>query len=252
MNPCSTTSLLKTVAKRLVRFAFCKVPEGLMKFRMRAAMATYLRGIPHEYLVNPGETAVLVGTHRIDTVMLWSCLVGANGTVVVIEAVPDYVENIRRNLEHHLNWPYQNIVYVARGVDSVKGRKAIQIGERADYNKLAKQFIDDGLSDDDYVREVEIEIDTIDNILSEYRISKVDHLQVTISGMEVEALKGMTETLKTEGIRMQIRSLHTKHDQPLYFQVVKLLQDAGLKTILAKNEAAFVGRDVYGARVQTS
>jgi FkbM family methyltransferase len=249
MNPCSTTALLKTVGKRILRVPFCRLPEGSLKFKMRAVMAKYLRGIPNEFLVNPGDTVVLVGTHRIDTVMLWSCLVGGRGKVLVIEAVPDYVENIRRNLQHHLNWPLNNVTYVVKGVDSAKGRKSIQIGERADYNKLANQEIDDGLSDEDYVREVEIDIDTIDNILLENGIRRVDHLHMTISGMEVEALKGMPQTLKMAGIRMVIRSLHKKNEEPLYVQVTKMLEEAGFATVLARGSAKFAGRDIFGSKV---
>lgn len=249
MEPCSIRDLVKLIAKRVLRVPFNGFPEGAAKFGMRSAMARYLRGIPSEFLVGAGDTVVLVGVHRIDTVMLWSCLVGPRGRVVVIEAVPDYVENIRRNLEHHLNWPLENITYVAKGVDSTRGSKTIQIGERADYNKLANQAIVDGLSDSDYVREVQIEVDTIDQILADNNIEKVDYVYITISGMELEALKGMDKTLRTDGLRVQIRSLHMKDGEPIYVQVVKALNDAGLKTTLGRKLPKFKGRDIFASRV---
>ena len=249
MGPYSTANMVKTIAKRFLRVPFNLIPEGETKFRIRSLLARRLGSVPNEFLVGVGETVLLLGVHRIDTVMAWSWLVGPRGKVIVVEAVPDYIDNIRRNLEHHLNWRLQNIVYVAKGVDAVSGRKAIEIGERADFNKLANQAIDDGLTSSDFIREVEIDLDTVDHILEEAEVDHVDYIYITISGMEVEALKGMESTLQMKGMRLKIRSLHMRHDEPLYVEVKKILQDAGLETVLSKKLRKFKGRDIYACRL---
>jgi len=84
MNPYDTKSLLKVLTKRIVRIPIGLIPEGALKFKVRAAMLKMLNGIPAEFLINSGETVILVGFHRIDSVMMWSYLVGNNGQVVVI------------------------------------------------------------------------------------------------------------------------------------------------------------------------
>ena len=134
MDIYSTKSLAKMLSKRLIGFFLHFVPEGPEKFRIRSSVAGQLGAIPVELLVNSGETVVLVGFHRMDSVMLWSSLVGKDGRVVLIEAVPQYIDNIRSNLENHLNWPFCNITYISKGVDSRKGRKKVPIGQRAVYN----------------------------------------------------------------------------------------------------------------------
>lgn len=249
MGPYSTSNMFKTIVKRFLRVPFNWIPEGATKFKIRAFLARRLGSVPNEFLVGVGETVLLLGVHRIDTVMAWSWLVGPRGKVIVVEAVPDYIDNIRRNLEHHLNWSLDNVVYVAKGVDAVSGRKAIEIGERADFNKLANQAIDDGLSSADFIREVEIDLDTVDHILEEVGIHHVDYIYITISGMEAEALKGMQKTLQMKGMRLKIRSLHMRHDEPLYLEVKNILQDAGLVTALSRKPRKFKGRDIYACRV---
>jgi len=148
-----------------------------------------------------------------------------------------------------LNWPLKNITYVSKGVDSQKGRKRIQIGQSPDYNKLADQSIEDGLSDLHFTHELEIETDTIDQILQECNIGRVDHIHMTISGMEVEALKGMTNTLQINGLRFHIRSLHMKNEDLLYLQAVQILQNSGMKIIVSRSIKKFKGRDIYASRV---
>lgn len=205
--------------------------------------------ISPDFLVGRGETVVLVGFHRIDSVMLWSDTVGSSGKVILIEAVPEYVENIRTNLEHHLNWRLKNILYVAKGVDSKRGRARIQVGAIADYNKLAERAIDDGLAHADFVRQLEIDTDTIDNILDEMHVDRVDHVHITISGLEVEALKGMPRILTTAGLRVHVRSLHMRQGELLYPKVVELFAASGMKTVIGRSSGQFHGRDIYAARV---
>jgi FkbM family methyltransferase len=181
--------------------------------------------------------------------MLWSYLVGPRGRVVVVEAVADYVENIRQNLEHHLNWPLRNVLYVAKGVDAKPGETRIQIGTVADYNKLSGQSIDDGLTDGSYARELTVETDTLGNILAQLDLREVHHIHMTISGMEVEALKGMEQILSRSGLRVHIRSLHSKDGALLYPEVVKRLREHGMKAVVGQHTAQFQGADVYAAKV---
>ena len=245
----SNKSLFLLVIKRVLRMPFLLVREGRIKFLIRKTIAKISGRIPAEFLVNPGDVVVLIGFHRIDSVMLWSYLVGGRGKVLVIEAVPSYIDNIRTNLERHLNWPIRNITYVSKGVDAIPGTALIQVGRHADYNKISMRSINDGLTEAQFEGEIEIQTDTVDNILRENTISSVNHVHMTISGMECEALKGMEETLLTDGLRVYIRSLHIKDGKLLYPQVVRLLEQSGMKTAEAKRSKGFKGRDIYGARL---
>ncbi len=244
-----TRSLLKAITKCILRTPVRLIPEGKLKFSVRRMIFRVLDIIPEEFLANPGDIVVLVGFHRIDNVMRWSYFVGEEGRVIVIEAVPEYVENLRVNIEHHLNWPYKNITFINKGVDSCKCTKKIEIGKHADYNKLADQGIQDGLSDTAYTQNIEIETDTLDNILLSNKIDTVNHIEMTISGMEVEALKGMSNTLLNNGLRIQIRSLHEKNGQLLYPQVVNILEACNMRTLVGCHNRRFKGREIFASRL---
>ncbi len=237
------------IVKRSIGALFRAMPEGKVKYQLRSRIMRARPSIAPELLVNSGETVVLVGFHRIDSVMLWSDLVGPKGRILVIEAVPEYVDNLRSNLEHHLNWPLNNITYCAKGVDSQKGSGSIEIGQRAGFNKLHNREVDDGLKEDDYTHTIDIDTDTLDNIINEFGFHDVDHIQMTISGLELAALQGADRTLKADGLRIHIRSLHRQNGKLIYTQVADTLRGYGMQVTIGKQVSGFDGRDVYGVKL---
>lgn len=73
---------------------------------------------------------MLIGMHRIDTVMKWSELIGIEGKLILVEAVPRYLDNIKNNLENHLNWNINNIDHISMTIsglelDALKGMRRI-------------------------------------------------------------------------------------------------------------------------------
>ena len=60
---------------------------------------------------------------------------------------------------------------------------------------------------------VEVEVDTLDNILGELGIKKVDFIKMNIEGAEVEVLKGMEEVLKND-VRLAIAAHHSVNGKP--------------------------------------
>jgi FkbM family methyltransferase len=237
------------IVKRILKATIIRfLPEGKVKFFLMSGIMKILNHVPIEFIVKPGYTVLLVGFHRLDSVINWSYEVGKEGKVVVIEAVPQYINNLRINLEHHLKWPFQNITYISKGVDSVRGKKHIQIGKVAGYNKILEQNIDDFLSNQDYCGSLEIATDTIDHIIEENGISQINHIEMTISGMEYEALKGMKDTIKKDGLTIQIRSLHIKNGKLIYPQVIKFLKNNGMRVVTSGQIKKFMGRQIYASR----
>jgi FkbM family methyltransferase len=202
-----TDSLTRLLVRRLLAKVIHLLPAYALKCRLRAALLQRKDGLHESLLCEQGETVVMVGVHRIDTVMDWSTACGASGRVVLVEAVPLYLKNIRENLENHLNWHIDNISYVAKGVSSSAGTGSVEVGKQADYNKLADRGIEDNLPRDAFVAVETIALDTVDNILEQQGVAKANHVTLTISGMEVAALKGMTRTLQTPGLRRMALTL---------------------------------------------
>jgi FkbM family methyltransferase len=239
---------MKIVQKKFIRRLFQMVPEGRAKCWLRGNLGKLKDGVPLCLLVNSADVVVMVGVHRIDTVTEVSALVGVNGQVVVIEAVPKYLENIRDNLDNYMSWPLKNIVYISKGVAAHYGKATIEIGQSAAFNKLSGHGIFDESKASDYVDTLEIETDSLDSILEHENISKVDFIYMTISGMELNALHGMQRIMSLKGLRMMIRSLHRQDGQLIYPQVVNKLKENGFDVVLGKKHVKFEGTNVYACK----
>jgi FkbM family methyltransferase len=238
-------SVSRLIATKLFATVMKLLPNEQWRCRLRGLLISRLGRLPESLLCSEGETVVMVGVHRIDTAMRWSRAVGAKGRIVLVEAVPKYLDNIRENLEKHFNWHLSNIVYVATGVSAEPGVDIIEIGRRADFNKLAKHGVQDDLPEDAFVDKVEVQVARLEDILTCMGIDKVDHVTLTISGLELEALRGMERMLANRNIRLFIRSLHAVSDRPLYLDVVRELRQKGFNIALGRAETDVGGRNIY-------
>ncbi|AEJ01044.1 hypothetical protein Nit79A3_1192 [Nitrosomonas sp. Is79A3] len=243
-----TESISKQMMRRILQMVISYSPIPGLKCSLRSLLLKAKDGLHPSLLCQSGEIVVLVGVHRIDTVMEWSESVGATGKLVLVEAIPRYLDNIKYNLETHLNWGINNIVYVAKGVSSRREAGNIEVGRKADFNKLAGRRIEDGLSGNDFIGIESIELDTLDNIMFDLGIYNINHIHMTISGLELEALKGMTRILDTRDLSILIRSLHSKDGELLHSQVMKELKKSGLHVIAGKKVQRTAGRNIYAFR----
>jgi FkbM family methyltransferase len=117
-------------------------------------------------------------------------IVGDKGKVIAIEPDPNILGFLKRNIESN---SLRNVIVVSKGIYSHKGKLrfnvAAEIGEGSLYEEqLPGMYRPTGF--------VEVEVDTLDNILKELEISKVDFIKMDIEGAEIEALKNMDEVLK--------------------------------------------------------
>ncbi|GAI22079.1 unnamed protein product [marine sediment metagenome] len=69
-----------------------------------------------------------------------------------------------------------------------------------------------------------IEVDTLDNILRELGIKKVDFVKMDIEGAEIEALKGMQEVLQSSDIKLAIEADHEINGEKTVQTVISLLR----------------------------
>jgi FkbM family methyltransferase len=146
---------------------------------------------PHLFM-NRDETFIDIGANVGHYTLKAATLYGNSIKVVSIEAHPENYRTLRRNIECN---QFNNIVYVINKAVSDK-KASVTLYERITHNNH--------LSTDDYTllekenskSSIQVESDTIDNILKENNIKKADVLKMDIEGAEVLALKGATETLK--------------------------------------------------------
>jgi FkbM family methyltransferase len=150
-------------------------------------------------------------------------VVGDKGKVIAIEPDPNILGFLKRNVE--LN-SLRNVVVVSKGIYSHKGKLrfnvAAEIGEGSLYEEqLPGMYKPTGF--------VEVEVDTLDNILKELEISKVDFVKMDIEGAEIEALKGMDGVLKGRP-KLAIAAYHVVNGKETFKTIIPWLEKRGFVT----------------------
>ncbi|MCW8930325.1 MAG: FkbM family methyltransferase [Gammaproteobacteria bacterium] len=150
--------------------------------------------------ISSGDIAIQVGVnmyHNDSQLLNMAELVGKDGTVIGIE--PDF--NSIKYLQEYLdkkNFACK-IIIVNKGTFSQKDTKEMYVASDGN-NQLYSTYGTPSLAS--YKtwtrRKITVQVDTIDNILSELKIEpeKISHINMTINGCEYESLKGMTNILE--------------------------------------------------------
>ena len=125
--------------------------------------------------------------------------VGPQGLVVAIEPSNANVAFIKRNMEAN---ELTNVVIVEKGLWEKKDKLRLFLGSASGHHTV--------LHHHNELQSVEIEVDTLDNILAELGITRVDFIKMDIEGAEIEAYEGMRNTLKGGEVKLAIAAYHTR------------------------------------------
>jgi len=196
-------------------------------------------------MTGPGSTVVLVGIWRTETMERWSRLAGNTGKVIIIEAYPENayiltVEAERRELD--------NVTILTKGAWREPGQTILQVSSLSKRNKIqAADSYSPRNPDDNYEQEITIEVDTVDHMLSELGISRVDTFYLTVSGAELEVLQGMKKTLCRPGTSVFVRAIliQSSTEQNMNQAVSACLQDQGLHVCMGRDEPKRNGSNVF-------
>lgn len=146
-----------------------------------------------------GETVVLGGCYRYDTISRFSDVVGPKGRVVAIEANERNVDKLRSRIAADARLKNAgNIVLIAKGIWNEKGKKTFiaNKGDDAALDKIeSRELRDFSYHKVDHAERIEVEVDTLDNILNEAGVENVDFVLLTINDAELLALDGVDRLL---------------------------------------------------------
>jgi FkbM family methyltransferase len=124
-----------------------------------------------------------------------------SGIILAIDADPDNITKAREIIDEKK----MNIVLVHKAIYSEKGKVQLMLGESASWNQLDNIPIDSSVK---FIkRTVEVEMDSLDNIVNEYNVNidKIGHINLTINGAEYHGLKGMHHILsKSKNLNLTI------------------------------------------------
>ena len=173
------------------------------------ALLAYLLG-EHEWMasqnpdnvVREGDIVLDCGAHV--GVFTQKALDLGAAKVVAIDPDPIQVECLQRNFSAEI--ASGRVLLVPKGVWSSEGSLTFHVG-----------FINSGSSSvvlerEPGTRQVEVPVTTIDKLVAELNLPRVDYIKLDIEGAEGDALQGAMETLRKYRPRLMIDSNHRPDD----------------------------------------
>jgi FkbM family methyltransferase len=191
-----------------------------------------------------GETVVDIGAHMGRYTITSSKSVGSSGKVIAVEAHPYNFRILQHNIR--LN-KLPNVSLLNWAVYSKKARLKLYLPDEdlgyTMHHSLMTNYLATKYSEEIERRFMEVEADTLDNLLKIRGINKVNWIKIDVEGAEYEVLKGATETLSAN---QHISILVEVHGKDTYGPTIELLRsnnfniefektyDNGEKHVLAK------------------
>jgi FkbM family methyltransferase len=152
-------------------------------------------------------------------------MLGEKGKVISVEPDKKNIELLKKNIS--LN-NLTNVSVVEKGCFSKKGKMTFYLDNigAGGHSLLEKK---------DYKKET-IQVDTLDNILRNLKIKKVDLIKMDVMGVELETLKGAKQVLKKSHPKIVFELLHKEDKNKVYEFLYKY--NYKIKQITAWNHLA--------------
>ncbi len=201
-----------------IQAAFEPFTSGFLMLHEQYVQTVYER----YYRLNEGVVIVDAGANIGAFSVKAAKVIGDEGKVVAIEPEAGNLAFLRRNIEAN---DLRNAVIVPKALWSEKGKLNLCLSATS----LCHSFYRDssyGMKEIDGLQEVQV--DTLDNILKTLSIDHIDLLKMDIEGAELEAIKGMTETLRVTR-NLAIETCHVVNGKKTSPIVAQFLRDEGFK-----------------------
>ena len=125
--------------------------------------------------------------------MYFSLMAGPKGQVIILEPDPISVDKFRQTLQRR---NINNTTVINNGAWSEETTIKLHVDRRhpaTNFSSGTVDYDDERLQD---YEEIEVKGNTVDTILAEHGIEKVDLVSITTNWAELEILKGMRESMK--------------------------------------------------------
>lgn len=192
-----------------------------------------LKGITHviseglffPYFFNPkvnlkkGDIVLDVGAFIGLSSMIFSKKIGEEGRVYAIEPVMHDV--IKRNIEaNKLN----NIIIIPKAIGNELGKIDIEISDYGGDASITKRDFTKG----HYTMKKVVELSTLDLLVNELELKKIDFIKIDIEGAEELAIRGADKLIKRFRPKWSISSYHIDFDnEPQHNKLVDLMLSYG-------------------------
>ena len=184
--------------------------------RIPCSYATYLKC----YFPRKGDVVIDCGAHIGNCAILFSRCVGKRGLVVALEPFLESYQ-ILKNRSQASN--RRNIIAFNKGIWNETGKFFLRSHPNSLSCRIEKTF-NPAVPRDNYVP---IDCITIDDLIGELGLGRVDMIKMDIEGTEIEALQGAETTLARFRPHIAVASYHQRQGKPSCQQVEKMLQERG-------------------------
>jgi len=224
---------------RVLTVPFRPLPEGKFKNSIRKSILNFQHSLPTEFVVNKGDTVVQIGTPWPKTMKRFLRALGPNGTLVIVEAMPENQERLEQAIESE---GIKNVILIKGAAFSETRSGSLKISPYKGDHKIAVDGIDmdnDLKPGNDEMDEIPVEFFRLDDVLPKHGIEEFDYLSVTVNGAEAEVLKGTSAFFENPKPWMRIYAKgHAKdaEGKPLHLQTNSVMQSFGFRTKITKGE----------------
>ena len=198
-----------------------------LKYSLRLRFFQIFHSLSPVVTVDEGATVVLVGCWSIFTLEKWFNAIGASGKLIIVEADPLSYSILVQEIMQRKN--HQEIMLHNIAAWSEKAELTFEKADRPGSNKVEETNVHYEELIGTYIEKIKVPANTLDNILSNDNVGKIDHIQLNINGAEIEALKGLEKTISLFHPSFSILS-ETKSDEtgePVSGMVVSFLEGKG-------------------------
>ena len=188
--------------------------------------------IIHHFNTKQGDIVVDVGAHIGKYTIIASKRVSANGKVIAIEAHPGNYEMLNRNIK--LNG-LTNVTTLNYAVYSKESKVKLFLPDEDSgytmhhsvmFNYLSSKYLLQGKDNEKFI---EVNANTLDNLLQKNGISQVNWLKIDVEGAEFEVLKGSTNILSISKDISLLIEVHNPDDTNHYKQIIDFLKPYNFK-----------------------
>ena len=160
--------------------------------------------------------------HAGDTVLDCGANVGVftrealkNGArlVVAIEPAPENIECLRRNFKQEI--AAGRVILYEKGVWDKDDMLIMRVDPR---NSAADSFV---IQREGAVETNQLPLTTIDKLVAELKLDRVDYIKMDIEGAEQRALQGARETLAKDHPRLSLSAYHVPSDPEKMPQIIR-------------------------------
>ena len=173
----------------------------------------------------PGDIVLDIGAYVGMFTVKASLSVGEHGKVVAIEPSPENYAMLTGNC-----LGLDNVTLVQKAIMSTNGKGKLYYSKSAAANSLVVKW----------KHYIKVETITLDDLMDELGLEKVDFIKLDAEGEELDVLKGATKTL-SRGTRLAIAAYHTApNGKAEISQVARTLREAGYKVIQLRGLRSYI------------